>query len=426
MNSGERVVVRVEVLRVTRPARTAERVRSAATDADGEAHAERQQRAPRQVRAALTSATHNAGQRAELRAHDHRAHDQDRLVEHDAHGRDLHRQDHEGDEADATAPSSRTVRCSTSSQTTASDGRPVAAFSAASAQLRDGAVDRVSTAIEPCFGISSSLRSLMIDAHVLARHVAEDHVAVGLVGDALQVDHVQHRAASRTAAPAPARASREERRSGGGASGRPPAPPWRSRARAHDVRDRRLRSVSGPRTRGAARPRPAAPRRHPLDRERGGHGRVAMPATVRDQVELVVEARRRPVAHPRLRHDHVAPPVASSRRTARSPPARARSSRCRSTRGSWRRTRRPGGRTPTSARGSGVGTARRMRRRLSARKVAASGPSVRDPPYLCERMFPRLTERIGTALDLVVEFSTLGEYCLGALRRGPRAPRPPS
>jgi hypothetical protein len=25
-------------------------------------------------------------------------------------------------------------------------------------------------------------------------------------------------------------------------------------------------------------------------------------------------------------------------------------------------------------------------------------------------MFPRLTERLGTALDLVVEFSTLGEY----------------
>ena len=29
-------------------------------------------------------------------------------------------------------------------------------------------------------------------------------------------------------------------------------------------------------------------------------------------------------------------------------------------------------------------------------------------------MFPRLREQIGTALDLIVEFSTLGEYRLGA------------
>src|SRR5262245_56257188 len=29
-------------------------------------------------------------------------------------------------------------------------------------------------------------------------------------------------------------------------------------------------------------------------------------------------------------------------------------------------------------------------------------------------MFPQLRERLGTALDLVVEFSTLGEYTLGA------------
>jgi hypothetical protein len=30
-------------------------------------------------------------------------------------------------------------------------------------------------------------------------------------------------------------------------------------------------------------------------------------------------------------------------------------------------------------------------------------------------MFPRLTERLGSALDIVVEFSTLGEYRLDAL-----------
>jgi hypothetical protein len=42
------------------------------------------------------------------------------------------------------------------------------------------------------------------------------------------------------------------------------------------------------------------------------------------------------------------------------------------------------------------------------------GPSIRPPPYLPERMFPRLREQIGTALDLFVEFSTLGEYRLAA------------
>jgi hypothetical protein len=42
------------------------------------------------------------------------------------------------------------------------------------------------------------------------------------------------------------------------------------------------------------------------------------------------------------------------------------------------------------------------------------GLSIRSPPYLPERMFPRFREQIGTALDLFVEFSTLGEYRLAA------------
>ena len=49
------------------------------------------------------------------------------------------------------------------------------------------------------------------------------------------------------------------------------------------------------------------------------------------------------------------------------------------------------------------------------RKLQPSGASVRARPYLLERMFPRLTERLGSALDIVVEFSTLGEYRLDAL-----------
>ena len=42
------------------------------------------------------------------------------------------------------------------------------------------------------------------------------------------------------------------------------------------------------------------------------------------------------------------------------------------------------------------------------------GASIRPQAYLLERMFPRLREQIGTALDLIVEFSTLGEYRLAA------------
>ena len=53
------------------------------------------------------------------------------------------------------------VLCSTSSQTTASDGRPGAAFSAAAA-ASESELSMCSTAIEPTRGISSSLRSPMI------------------------------------------------------------------------------------------------------------------------------------------------------------------------------------------------------------------------------------------------------------------------
>ena len=45
-------------------------------------------------------------------------------------------------------------------------------------------------------------------------------------------------------------------------------------------------------------------------------------------------------------------------------------------------------------------------------KLQQFASSIRRPAYLLERMFPRLREQIGTALDLIVEFSTLGEYRL--------------
>ncbi len=41
-------------------------------------------------------------------------------------------------------------------------------------------------------------------------------------------------------------------------------------------------------------------------------------------------------------------------------------------------------------------------------------------------MFPRFREQIGTALDLIVEFSTLGEYRLGTAFAGPGAPGAPA
>ena len=47
-------------------------------------------------------------------------------------------------------------------------------------------------------------------------------------------------------------------------------------------------------------------------------------------------------------------------------------------------------------------------------KLQEIGASIRPRAYLLERMFPRLREQIGTALDLIVEFSTLGEYRLAA------------
>jgi hypothetical protein len=48
------------------------------------------------------------------------------------------------------------------------------------------------------------------------------------------------------------------------------------------------------------------------------------------------------------------------------------------------------------------------------RKLQQIAASIRGPPYLTERMFPQLRQRFGPALDLLVEFSTLGEYRLDA------------
>ena len=85
-------------------------------------------------------------------------------------------------------------------------------------------------------------------------------------------------------------------------------------------------------------------RRHRSTLEVGRHGRRA-DASARSRPG---RARRRSARTPgsaivRLRHDHVRPAGDHVPRSGRRPRARARSSRRRSTRGSWRRRRRPAG-----------------------------------------------------------------------------------
>lgn len=67
-----------------------------------------------------------------------------------------------------------------------------------------------------------------------------------------------------------------------------------------------------------------------------------------------------------------------------------------------------------------------------AREVAAIGRSVHAATYGVEHMFPRVKKRLAARLlnrlDLIVEFSTLGEYGLGTRTASdmPRAARPQS
>ncbi len=84
------------------------------------------------------------------------------------------------------------VRASTSSQTTASEGKPAAAFSARTA-ASETSESMCSIAIEPSWWTSSSFRSLDDHARVLAGDVAEDHIALGLLRGALEVDEIDDR-----------------------------------------------------------------------------------------------------------------------------------------------------------------------------------------------------------------------------------------
>ena len=81
------------------------------------------------------------------------------------------------------------VRASTSSQTTASEGAPRAASSACSAVYGDERVDVLHR--DRALAVDPELLQVADDhAGVLAGDVAEDHVALRLVGGARQVDQV--------------------------------------------------------------------------------------------------------------------------------------------------------------------------------------------------------------------------------------------
>lgn len=86
------------------------------------------------------------------------------------------------------------VRASTSSQTTASDGRPLAAFSARHRGGGDLRVDVLHR--DRPFAVDLELAQVGDDhARVLSGDVAEDHVALGLAGSPLEEDHVDRRGA---------------------------------------------------------------------------------------------------------------------------------------------------------------------------------------------------------------------------------------
>jgi hypothetical protein len=75
-------------------------VASVTSTPTGKTDGEGLQRAADERTLALHEGHGQPRERAELGTHHHRADDQDRLVEEDAHRRDLHRDDHEAHEAD--------------------------------------------------------------------------------------------------------------------------------------------------------------------------------------------------------------------------------------------------------------------------------------------------------------------------------------
>ena len=127
-------------------------------DRHRKADRERFQRTQRETAALLHERDAQPRERAELRAHDHRADNQDRRVQKDAGGRDQHGEHHELDEVARTARRSRTCSPRPAPRRPHRTARP-ARTSRRGRRRPRCALSMYSIAIDPRLGISSSRRS---------------------------------------------------------------------------------------------------------------------------------------------------------------------------------------------------------------------------------------------------------------------------
>ena len=257
----------------------------------GKPDRQRRQRAPCHGRALLHERDAEARQRPELRADDHRADDQDRLVEEDADRGDQHRQDHEGQEASPT--SSVLLGCGTRPpprppRPTAGPARASPPRSAASESCGVDEVERD----RPVSGMSSSRRSWMITLASSRATSAEDHVALGLPATPWRWITLRP-SPRRRAGRAPAWPCRAGRRSGGGSCRPPPGRARAPRGRRPGSAPCRPPSRSMKTWRSSPSVRSVPSRSTSMWR---GHAGGAQAADRGRDLDLVVEAGRRQVA----------------------------------------------------------------------------------------------------------------------------------
>ena len=328
------------------------------------------------------------------------------------------------------------VRCSTSSHTTASEGSPRAARSALLAES-EITLCTSSTEIDPKRGISSSLRSPMItlaSSRATSQRIRSPsgRCAAPSRCTTLMTDgELQRISMARSARSGGATIRRWSiRPSGPGPPGHAGVPLGVS-ASLTATGIARLRSVSGSTNTWRSSPSTSSsPFGAPLDVEGGGHGRGAQVHHLGHQVDLVVEAGRRPVGDPGLGHHHVGPRVHHlAERDHHVPPELGH--------GDVEVREVVGVEDDPLKVALGPANPHPVSKRLvHAARVPAppAGPPAKElaawrrfhpPPGLaCEHMFPGFRDRFGAALDLIVEFSTLGEYGLAAGAAGsPSAPR---
>ena len=157
-------------------------------DRDREADRQREQRPQRERRSALDERDADPGDRAELRADDHRADDEDRRVEQDADGRDEPGEDHERGERPVQLGGLRRPR----RHLLPHDGvgrralrladRPLHPVGDVEVDLQDG--DRAVALHAEVAQVAQD------DGRLLAREVDEDEIALRPAGGARQMDEV--------------------------------------------------------------------------------------------------------------------------------------------------------------------------------------------------------------------------------------------